>query len=279
MTNNNNKTAEEIRELEKRLKSLKKNAKADKGSVFMVPVAILVAGLLIAGAVVYSRGGETTVQREVATSDNTAQQPPAPTPPTRGSADNIRPVSKEDHIRGNPDALVKLVEFSDLECPFCKRFHPTMQRIMDEYGEDGRVAWVYRHFPLDSIHSKARREAAAAELAGELGGNEKFWEYVDKIFEITPSNNKLDLNLLVQIAEDIGLPRQPFEDFIKEDDVRGGKYASHVEDDYQDSLASGGTGTPYSVVIAPNGKKFSITGAQPYSAVRSIIELALKETN
>ncbi len=91
-----------------------------------------------------------------------------------GRAAAMRTVAKDrDHIRGNPDAPVTLVEYSDFECPFCKRFHPTVKRIVDEYG--GRVRWVYRHFPLDEIHPvKARREAAAAECAAELGGNDAF---------------------------------------------------------------------------------------------------------
>ena len=115
------------------------------------------------------------------------------------------------HILGNPGAPVKLVEFSDFECPFCKRFHLTMKRLMNEYGEDGKVAWVYRHFPLVSLHSKARREAQAAECASELGGNEAFWAYSDRLFEVAPSNNRLDLALLPRIAQLIGLDRAKFE--------------------------------------------------------------------
>jgi protein-disulfide isomerase len=152
-----------------------------------------------------------------------------------------------------------------------------MERVIEEYGKDGRVAWVYRHFPLDSKHSKARLEAGAAELAGEIGSNDKFWEYLGKIFEITPANNRLDLNLLPQIAEDIGLNRKPFEDLVSKNDRSGGKYASHIEDNYRDGITSGVTGTPYSIVVAPNGKIFTINGAQPYSVVKSIIELALTE--
>src|SRR3546814_8173358 len=68
----------------------------------------------------------------------------------------VRPVSGEDHVMGSPDASVKVIEFSDFECPFCKGFHRTMGQVMEEYGQDGKVAWVYRHFPIDSIHSKAR---------------------------------------------------------------------------------------------------------------------------
>ncbi len=194
----------------------------------------------------------------------------------REAAGAVKPVNSEDHILGSPDAPVKLIEFSDFECPFCKRFHVTMKRLMDEYGKDGRIAWVYRHFPLDAIHSKARKEAQAAECANELGGNEAFWAFSDRLFEITPSNDRLDLALLPQIAEDIGLDRGRFEVCL-EGDARGGKYADHIESDLQDATASGGVGTPFTLVIAPNGKVLPINGAQPYAAVKSLIELALKE--
>lgn len=105
-------------------------------------------------------------------------------------------VTEKDHIAGNPQADLIIIEYSDPECPFCKRFHETMVQAMDEYGKQGKVAWVYRHFPLDAIHSKARHEAEAIECAGELGGNDKFWEYVNTLYKITPSNNQLDPTLL-----------------------------------------------------------------------------------
>ena len=108
----------------------------------------------------------------------------------------LDPVTPADHILGNPNAEVFIVEYSDLECPFCKQFHKSMLEIMSEYGAEGKVAWVYRHFPLDQLHSKARKEAEATECATELGGNDAFWEYTNKIFEITPSNNGLNLELL-----------------------------------------------------------------------------------
>ena len=190
------------------------------------------------------------------------------------AAGALKPVNKEDHILGNLIALVKVVEFSDFECPFCKSVHPTLKRIMKEYGETGKVALVYRHFPLDSLHKKARKEAQASECANELGGNDAFWAYADRLFEITPSNDHLDLSLLPKIAKDIGLDRGKFEACLA-GDARGGKYADHIEADVQDATASGGEGTPYIVVIAPNGEKFPISGAQPYSAFKAIIELAL----
>lgn len=194
----------------------------------------------------------------------------------REAAGGVKSVDSEDHILGNLDAPVKLVEFSDFECPFCKNLHVTMWRLMDEYGMDGKVAWVYRHFPIDEIHSQARKEAQAAECANELGGNEAFWAYVDRLFEVTPSDDLLDLALLPRIAQEIGLDRAKFEDCL-EGDARGGKYAAHIEADYQDAKASGGTATPYIIIIGPNGQTFPITGSQPYVVFKSIIDLALKE--
>ena len=205
-----------------------------------------------------------------------AQQQQAAEEQRRAAAGAVKAVDDEDHILGNPDAPVKLVEFADFECPFCKRVHTTLKKIMADYGSDGEVAWVYRHFPGDSIHPKARKEAQAAECANELGGNDAFWAFSDKLFEIAPSNNRLDLSRLPQIAEEIGLNRGAFEECLA-GDARGGKYADHIESDKQDAIASGGTGTPYIVVIAPNGKTFPISGAQPYRAIKSIIELALNE--
>ena len=203
------------------------------------------------------------------------QQEQAEEQKRREVAGAVRPVDGADHILGLPSASVKVIEFSDFECPFCKRFHLTMKQLMDEYQKEGRVVWVYRHFPLDSIHSKARKEAQAAECAGELGGNEAFWAYADGLFEITPSNNRLDLALLPGIAQEIGLDRARFEACL-DGDMRGGKYADHIEADLQDAMASGGTGTPYTVVVGSDGQTFPLSGAQPYAAVKSIIDLALK---
>jgi len=237
----------------------------------MIPLAIIVAGALIAGAVIYSPGNSAS-NLKTAGVGNVAADNMQPQPTGPAAIDNIRPITDQDHILGDPNAQVMVVEFSDAECPFCKNFHPTMQQLIDEYGKDGRVAWAYRHFPLDSIHSKARKEAEAAECANELGGNTKFWAYVDRLFEVTPSNNNLDLNELPNIAEFVGLDRTRFAQCLD-----SGKYAQHVADDLADATNSGGNGTPYSVVIAPNGKKFAISGAQPYASVKSVVDIALQE--
>lgn len=86
-------------------------------------------------------------------------------------------ITDQDHVIGGVNAKVAIVEFSDFQCPFCQRFHPTMQRVLQEYGDD--VKWVYRHFPLDSIHPRARPSAAASECAAE---QDKFWEFMNALF-------------------------------------------------------------------------------------------------
>lgn len=178
-------------------------------------------------------------------------------------------VTDEDHIRGDKNAEVFLVEYSDLECPFCKRFHPTMQQVLKEYGD--KVAWVYRHFPLDQIHSKADKEAEAVECAGELGGNDGFWKMTDKIFEVTPSNNGLDLTTLPDLAAQVGLDSNAFKQCLD-----SGKYAKHVEEDYQGGVRVGINGTPGTVIVAKNGKKDLIGGALPFEQVKQQIEAVLK---
>ena len=122
-----------------------------------IPFAILVAGGLIAGALYYSNLKTAELQQKALQAQHAEKD-------TTGE---MRPLSSEDHILGNPKADVVIVEYSDLECPYCKLFQPTLQRVMDEYGKDGKVAWVYRHFPIDSLHPKAPKEAEASECANE----------------------------------------------------------------------------------------------------------------
>jgi predicted DsbA family dithiol-disulfide isomerase len=93
---------------------------------------------------------------------------------------NIDPVTENDYYFGSKDAEIVIIEYSDLECPYCARFHQTMHQVVQEYN--GKVAWVYRHLPLEQIHPNAFNKAMAAECIGALKGNETFWKYIDDIF-------------------------------------------------------------------------------------------------
>ncbi len=235
-----------------------------------VPIAIVIAGALIAGAV-YLSAGKGASNPTVAGNNNAAANAQLPQGDT-GSLDQMAAISASDHIRGNPDAPVKIVEYSDTECPFCKRFHETMKQVMDEYGKSGKVAWVYRQFPLTQLHSKATKEAEATECANELGGPDKFWAYIDRLFAVTPSNDGLDPAELPKIAQYVGLDVGKFNTCLN-----SGKYTSHIQSDTQNAGATGGNGTPWSIVVAKNGKKYPLSGAQPYASIKQLIELALQE--
>lgn len=147
-----------------------------------------------------------------------------------------------------------------------------MKQVAAEYSASGKVAWVYRNFPLDSLHPKARKEAEATECANELGGNDKYWSYLDRLFEVTPSNNNLNPAELPNIARYVGLDVQKFNTCLA-----SGKFAQHIEADVQNAAATGGNGTPWSIVVAQNGKKYPLSGAQPDASVKQLIELALTE--
>jgi protein-disulfide isomerase len=222
-----------------------------------VPFSIIIAGGLIAGALYYSN---LKVKTQVVNNENI---------PT-ATAGDMRPITADDHILGNPSAELIIVEYSDTECPFCKQFHTTLQRVMTEYGKNGKVAWVYRHFPIDSLHAKARKEAEATECANELGGTGKFWEYLNTIYEITNSNDSLDPAELPKIAKKIGLDVTAFNKCLS-----SGKYADKVEADYQDAIKAGGRGTPNSIIVSKDGTKTVIQGAQPYDNLKKIIDALL----
>jgi protein-disulfide isomerase len=230
-----------------------------------IPIAIVVAGALIAASVYMTSGRNVP---SVAGDGQARQEQQA----GAGNIERVRPVDASDHILGNPDAPVKIVEYSDTECPFCKRFHQTLQQVMDEYGKKGQVALVYRHFPLDQLHSKARTEAGALECANELGGNTAFWAYLDRLFEVTPSNDNLDLAELPRIAAYIGLDAGVFNACVERN-----AYTGRIEKDVQNAIETGGNGTPWSIVVSESGKKYSLNGAQSYAAVKNLIELALQE--
>jgi protein-disulfide isomerase len=197
----------------------------------LIPGSILLAGFVIAGGIYFSnKSNNPSPQNNQVAASNTDIK--------------INPVSKDDYVRGNPDAQVAIVEFSDTECPFCKMFHTTMKSIIDTYGKDGRVSWVYRYFPLDSLHPKARKEAEALECVNEQGGSTAFWKMLDTIYANTPSNNGLDAAKLPEFAKEAGADVTKFNTCLA-----SGKYAGKVEADFQDGVKAGAQGTPYSVLV------------------------------
>ena len=142
-----------------------------------------------------------------------------------------------------------------------------MLRIMEEYGRDGKVAWVYRHFPLEQIHSFAREGALAAECANEQG---KFWEYHDWLYNNqAPESNKeyYSKDNLVKDASNVGVNTNQFASCLNPD-----KYAKQVEGDLSEGQLAGVKGTP---TIFINGTP--IVGSQPYATFKALIEQELSK--
>jgi len=234
--------------------------KDPKDNPQMIPMAIVAAGALIAAAIYF--GGSSTGGKLIQGDPNSLLG-------TSPSIE-IEDVSAKDHIIGSPNATVIVVEYSDLECPFCKVFHTTMRQIMDVY-DDNQVAWVYRHFPIAQLHSRAAKEAEATECAAEQGGNTAFWNYTNKLFDTTNSNNSLDPAELPKIAGSIGLDVQAFNNCLS-----SGKYTKQIQDDVAEAAKAGAQGTPYSVAINKKGAKAVINGAEPFETVKSKIDSLLK---
>ncbi|HEY4502699.1 MAG TPA: DsbA family protein [Candidatus Paceibacterota bacterium] len=206
----------------------------EKERNYAIPGAIVIAGLIIAASLLYVNRSDKTVTQQPTNNGSVA------------SAELLIPdITAEDHILGNPEADFVIVEYSDTECPFCKDFHYSLHSIIDTYGKEGKVAWVYRNFPIVSLHSKAPQEAEAIECAAKLGGNDIFWNYLDNIFDTTPSNNGLPASELPRIAERVGLNKNAFEDCLN-----SGLYTDKVRTQVQEAQDAGGRGTPFSIIVA-----------------------------
>lgn len=228
---------------------------------FFIPGSILLAGLFIGGAVFYTGGmgqGGVTAERTTATAERGV--------PTRAVDNNGSTVTftigEDDHVRGNPNAKITLVEFSDFQCPFCSRFHPTAKQALQEYGND--IRWAYKHFPLDSIHPQARPAAEASECVWAQKGDEGFWEFADAMFE---NQSRLGNAFYQEVAQQIGVNLSQFQTCVSER-----TYQDKVEQDYQQGVEGGVTGTPGSFV---NGTP--VKGAVPYEQLKSIIEAELSQ--
>lgn len=239
----------------------------EQKTVITTPAAIIIAGALIAFAL-YAGGKPSSPTVRTTTPDT---QNPAATAQPQPAVGQFRPVDDTDHIRGAAQPKLTIVEYSDLECPFCKQFHITLQQLMKEYPDD--IAWVYRHAPLEQLHSQAIAEANASECAAEQG---KFWEFLDVVFATTSSNDGLDLATLPELARQAGVVNIPqFESCVESE-----KYNDKVQEQLADAgVAAGGDnllGTPYSLVIGPDKEVTPIRGARPYAQLKTTIDSLLK---
>jgi protein-disulfide isomerase len=194
-----------------------------------------------------------------------APSPSQPPQPVKISLD-------DDPIRGDPNAPITIVEFSDFQCPFCARFHvQTLPSLLEEYIDTGKVNLVYRDFPIQSIHPNALPAAVAAECANEQGN---YWEYHDTLFEKQSGWSRLDSNTAIstfsQYATDIGLEQQQFDSCLG-----SGKYLEEVQGDLSDGRDYDITGTPGFFIGNEEIGFVKINGAQPFESFQRIIDAQL----
>lgn len=217
-----------------------------------VPISIVIAAGLIAGAI-YMNGGKQAENKNL----------PVNQPTTKTE---IVPVGTTDHILGNPNAPIMIVEYSDYDCPYCTQFHTTMKQVMTEYGPSGKVAWVFRHFPIVQRHPNAPKIAEASECVAELAGNDAFWKFSDQVFA-RRTDEFTDMTKLAGFAATAGVTDKAAFDTC----LSSGKYSQKVSDDLVAAQKAGGQGTPYPVIIAGD-QSAALPGAVPFEQVKQALD-------
>ncbi len=236
----------------------------------LTPLAILIVGIAIAAAIYMNRASVEPAQ------------PISVQQPLTTKVDAYIPVDSRDHVLGDPStAELVIVDYSDLECPYCKIFHETLVKIYDENKETGKIAWVYRHFPL-SIHSSAGKLAEASECVAELGGNDEsksFWPFIDKIFEVSDPSVSPDLKQLPIYAKELGIDEKKFNECLS-----SGKYATKIQESYNNSLKLAGEEiTPFTIFISKGqvipliDETGSGLGALPYPTMKALVNQFLSK--
>lgn len=238
----------------------------------LLTVLLIVASFLIGSLwtkVQYLEKGETLTKGSGQQAAAPQQDPPEDTTPKKVSVD-------DDPVLGDKNAKVTLIDFTDYECPFCKRyFDETFSKIKKDYIDTGKIKYVVRDLPL-SFHANAHKEAQAAECAREQGGDAIYYKYHDEIFKRTTSGGTgLALTELSVIANDLGLNGAAMQTCLDTE-----KYKAEVDKDLADASAIGASGTPTFFI----GKSTSdgiimgtrIVGAQPFSVFQAEIDKQLK---
>ncbi len=188
----------------------------------------------------------------------------APSGPTKDQLAKVPKVTDQDHIRGNKNAKVMLIEYSDYECPFCGRFHPTMTQVMEEYGDD--VAWVYRHYPLP-FHPQAQPAAEASECVAKLGGDNAFWAYSDALYEFNAKAGTITEDDIYSAVSSAGISQDAVRDCVD-----SGEFTQLVKDQMNAGSTAGVNGTPGTILVTKDGDYELISGALPFEQVIATIE-------
>lgn len=210
--------------------------------------------------------GQSAIQKELQEIKSLLQGRQAPSIPQ----DVVLSVDN-DPFKGDKNAKLTLIEFSDYQCPFCARHsRDTLPQLEREYIATGKVKYVFRNFPIESIHPQAFKAHEAANCAGEQG---KYWEMHDRLFANQKMLGLKDLPTHAQSLE-LDLPR--FQQCLE-----SGRHAAKIRSDLADGQKAGVQGTPtfFLAVTEPNDTNLKalrvIRGAQPYAGFKQAIDSLL----
>lgn len=174
----------------------------------------------------------------------------------------VSPIDVSDHVKGNIESKVVLIEYSDLQCPACKVYHPVLKKLNEDFK--GKIAFAYRHFPLRGIHKYSDISAQAAEAASYQN---KFWEMADKLFDEQDkwSAENYPKDLFIEYASSLGLDVEKFKK-----DLDSNQLKDKIEKDYQSGIKAGVNATP---TFFLNGIK--LDNPRTYEEFKGILENAL----
>lgn len=218
-----------------------------------LPVAIITAGVIVATATYVVR-----IHNHVAYE--------------AGDPSVIRPVTPNDHLIGNPTAPVMVVEYGDIDSEFTKKFNSIMEQLMVEYAPGGKVAWVFRHFPIIALHPNAASHASAAECISSLAGPESFWRFLDAVAAQAPGANQFNPKDYPTLLLGLGVSKDAFALCVSK-----GTFEQHVQDDYTNAILAGATGSPHIILVIKGQRPVPISGALPYTSMKKVIDEALKK--
>ncbi len=219
---------------------------------FILPIAIVIGGFIIATAVYVSISA-----REPSTSSR------------YGDPVFVRPVGTQDHVFGNPTAPVKIVEYANFDCKFCKEFNNTLRQIIVNDGTHGKVAWIYREFPLTKTNPNSFRNAEAAECASSAGGNGAFWRFANILFQNQPINQ-------TQYGVFAAQAKVPSSAFASCMSTASTTIQDRIKADRENALASGAHTAPYSLILVEGQPPIVIDGAYSYNTIKQFIDMALQ---
>lgn len=220
---------------------------------WLVPGAIIFAGLIIAITIYVQHHHDVVAQA--------------------GNPSAVRPVDPStDHFIGNPTAPITVIEYADIDSVYSKQFQPVMQQIMQTYGQNGDVVWVYRNFPLIGIDQYSEEHAEAADCIAAQGGSTGFFNFVNALEAAAPDENEFNPKGYDAVVSQLGYNVDTFNSCLSNRTEE-----KSVEADYENALAVGADGSPFTVLLVKGQKPAVISGALTYPEMKAVIDASINK--